>query len=159
MANLQRMTTKRLGEILIHSGLITAEQLEEAIADQQKNGQPLGELLVDRRYITERDIAEVVATQFSLPYLSPEQYYTTSEMATVISPEVMRKHHIVPLDKLGKVLILVISGPVDNAVLDEIEKATGCSLQVYVATGSEVDRAIDKLVSDAQQKSKPKPAS
>ncbi len=60
MANLQRMTPKRLGEIFTHSGLVTPEQLEESLADQQKTGKHLGELMVERGYVTERDVADVM---------------------------------------------------------------------------------------------------
>ena len=155
MAGIQRMTPKRLGEIFTHSGLITQEQLDEALADQQKAGKPLGEMLVERGYVTERDVAEAIATQFSLPYLSPTQYFVPSEMAEIIPGEVMTKHQIVPIDKLGKVLMVVIAGPVENDVLDQIEKQTGSTLQVYVSTITDVRAAVEKLL-DTAKKSKDK---
>ena len=155
MANIQRMTPKRLGEIFTHSGLISNEQLEETLADQQKTGKHLGELLVDRGYVTERDVAEAIATQFSLPYLSPSQYFIPSEMVNVIPIETMQKHHIVPIDKLGKILMVIIAGPVDSEVFEEIEAKTGSSLQVYVGTLSDINAAIDKL-SELAKKAKDK---
>ena len=145
MANLQRMTNKRLGEILTHSGLITGEQLDEALADQQNSGQPLGELLVDRGYVTERDIAEAITTQFGLPYLSPKQYYASSGVMGLIPLDVMRKHKLVPIDKMAQVLVVIISGPVDAEVFNEIEQMTGCTIQVYVGTSTDVNEAIEKL--------------
>jgi type IV pilus assembly protein PilB len=155
MANIQRMTPKRLGEIFTHSGLITNEQLEEALQDQQKTGKHLGELMVDRGYVTERDVAEAIATQFSLPYLSPAQYFTPGEMAAVVPLETMQKHQLVPIDKLGGVLMIVIAGPVESEVLDQIERDTKSTLQIYVGTLSEVRVAIEKLV-DTSKKSKEK---
>ena len=146
MANLQRMSSKRLGEILAHSGLITGEQLEEALVDQSKIHRPLGEILVDRGYVTERDVAEVIATQFGLPYLSPSQYYTSTDASKLLPVETLKKHRLVPIDKLGEVLVLVIAGPVDNEVLAEIERQTGCTLEVYVGTTTDVNEAIEKIV-------------
>ena len=160
MANLQRMTTKRLGEIFTHSGLITPEQLEETLADQQKSGKHLGEMLVERGYVTERDVAEAIATQFSLPYLSPTQYFAPSEMSGLVPTEVLVKHQVVPIDKLGRILMIVIAGPVDNDVLERIEKDTGCVLQIYVGTITEVRTAIEKLGDSSkktQEKDKKKP--
>ena len=151
MANIQRMTVKRLGEIFTHSGLISTEQLEETLADQQKTGKHLGELLVDRGYVTERDVAEAIATQFSLPYLSPAQYYTSSEMASIMPLERMTRHQLVPIDKLGKILMVVIAGPVENEVLEQIEKETDSILQMYVGTLSEVSAAIEKLADTAKK--------
>jgi hypothetical protein len=155
MANIQRMTPKRLGEIFTHSGLITNEQLEETLQDQEKTGKHLGELLVDRGYVTERDVAEAIATQFSLPYLSPTQYFVPSEMAGVVPLETMQKHQLVPIDKLGKVLMVVIAGPVDNEVLEQIELQTSSTLQVYVGTLSDIRTAVEKLA-DTTKKSKDK---
>ncbi len=154
MANLQRMTHKRLGEIFTHSGLITPEQLEESLADQQKTGKHLGELLIERNYVTERDVAEAIATQFSLPYLAPTQYFAPSEMASLIPQETMEKYKIVPLDKIGKILMVVIAGPVENEVLDQIEKDTSSTLQIYVGTFTEVRTAIEKLMEMKKGKKK-----
>ena len=151
MPNLQRMTAKRLGEIFTHSGLVSTEQLEETLADQEKTGKHLGELLVERGYVTERDVAEAIASQFSLPYLSPAQYFVSSEMASVLPLEVMTKHHLVPIDKLGKILMVVIAGPVDNDVLEKIEKETDSTLQMYVGMLSEVTAAIEKLTETAKK--------
>jgi len=145
MANIQRMTPKRLGEIFTHSGLISSEQLEEALEAQEKTGKHLGEILVDRGYVTERDVAEAIATQFSLPYLSPTQYYIPSDMLKAIPIAMMREHQMVPIDKLGKILMLVIAGPVENVVLEGIEQMTGSTLQIYVGKFSDVTEAIDKL--------------
>lgn len=151
MANIQRMTPKRLGEIFTHSGLITNEQLEEALADQVKSGKHLGELLVERGFVTERDVAEAIATQFSLPYLSPTQYFAPSEMSGVIPAETMVKHNLVPIDKLGKILMVVVAGPVENEVLDQIEKDTGSALQIYVGTLTDVRAAIEKLTESSKK--------
>ncbi len=155
MANLQRMTPKRLGEIFTHSGLVTPEQLEESLADQQKTGKHLGELMVERGYVTERDVAEAIATQFSLPYLSPTQYFVPSEMTDVIPVETMQKYNLVPIDKLGRILMLVIAGPVENEVLEKIEKDTQSALQIYVGTLADVRAAIEKLV-DASKRAQDK---
>jgi type IV pilus assembly protein PilB len=149
------MTPKRLGEIFTHSGLVSNEHLEEILAQQAGTGKHLGELLVAGGYVTELDVAEAIATQFSLPYLSPAQYFVSGEMTGVIPIETMQKHLIVPIDKLGKILMVVIAGPVDNEVLEQIEADTKSTLQVYVGTLSDVTAAIEKLV-EADRKTKDK---
>jgi len=155
MASIQRMTPKRLGEIFTHSGLVTQEQLEETLADQQKSGKHLGELLIDRGYVTERDVAEAIAQQFSLPYLSPAQYFVPSEMVGVVPIETMQAHHLVPIDRLGKILMVVIAGPVENEVLDKIEKDAGSALQIYVGTLTDVRQAIEKLIEASKTRKTP----
>ncbi len=160
MANIQRMTPQRLGEIFTHSGLIKSEQLDDALEDQKKSGQHLGEILVERNLVTERDVAEAIARQFSLPYLSPSQYYVPSEIAGIIPIDVIQKHRIIPIDKMGKILMVIIDGPVHNKVLDQIERDTDSTLQVYVGTITDVGNAIDKLLeAERKAEAKKKPAS
>ena len=149
MANLQRMTTGRLGETLTHSGLITNDQLEEALAGLKTSGLPLGEILVERGYVTERDVAQAMTTQFSLPYLSPKQYYTSSAVLKLVPLDVMRKHRLVPVDKMGDVLTLCIGGPVDPDVLEKIEKTTGCTVQVFVAMAADIKETIEKFAAES----------
>jgi len=52
-----------LGELLLSRGLITAEQLEEALADQRDSGRPLGEIFVRLGFATGPMIGQALATQ------------------------------------------------------------------------------------------------
>ena len=55
---------KRLGDLLLHAGIITKRQLAKAIQRQQKGDkQKLGEILIDLHYITVEDITEIVMEQ------------------------------------------------------------------------------------------------
>ena len=69
MVNIAKLTKKRLGELLIAEGLIHNDQVQEALAEQQKNGLLLGEALIKLGYVTELDIAGALSTQFGLPYI------------------------------------------------------------------------------------------
>ena len=148
MAGIQRITNKRLGEILTHGGLVTPEQLEEVLQIQKKSGGLLGEMLVDRNYLTERDVAQAIATQFGVPYLSPKQYYTSAAVAKMIPVEVMKKHLLVPLDRMGDVLTICLGGPVEPEVLETIEKSTGCVVQIFVAIARDIRETIEKIAKD-----------
>jgi DNA repair exonuclease SbcCD ATPase subunit len=54
----------RLGEVLIAQGLITSEQLEIALADQQVSGNLLGAILIERGFAASTTIAAALATQY-----------------------------------------------------------------------------------------------
>ena len=61
---------KRLGDILIVEGVITQDQLEEAVARQAKEGGKLGELLIKLNYVTEEQIVMALSKQLVIPYVS-----------------------------------------------------------------------------------------
>jgi hypothetical protein len=122
---MQRMTKRRLGEVLLQERLVTKEQIEEALADQSVTGELLGEILVRKGYVAERNIAETIATQYSFPYLEPDQYYISGDIIHLLPMEIIEKHTVVPLDRFGDILTVVVAGPLDEEVVKEIEQKTG----------------------------------
>ncbi|WP_420589944.1 hypothetical protein [Bacterioplanoides sp.] len=53
----------RLGTLLIHKGLITRQQLDQALTHQAKSGKRLGEVLVENNWITEKQLNKVLKKQ------------------------------------------------------------------------------------------------
>ena len=142
MANIRRMTKKRLGELLLQEGLINDEQLEIGLEEQQQTGELIGEILVRKGYVNESDVARTISTQFSFPYLSVSHYYIAPEMRNLFSLETLEKYCFVPIDRFADVLGVVIAGLLDQDIIDDIEKQTGCTIQVYVGKVSEVKQVI-----------------
>ena len=62
------MLTKLLGELLVKKGLVTQEQINEALKESPVNGDMLGKILVNRGLIKEIDLLKVLAEQFNLPF-------------------------------------------------------------------------------------------
>ncbi len=151
MGSIRRTTRKRLGELLLHEGLINDEQLELGLEEQKNTGELIGEILVRKGFVTETDVARTIATQFSFPYLSVSHYYIAPEMMQIFSLEELEKHCFVPIDAFGDVLSIVVAGPLDQDVMDEIEKKAKATVHVYVGTVSDVKQVIkDKFAGDGK---------
>ncbi|OUN01625.1 MAG: hypothetical protein BAA02_06770 [Paenibacillaceae bacterium ZCTH02-B3] len=60
---------KRLGELLAEAGIITEEQLQEALGEQQKRSMRLGDVLISRGFITEQQLIEVLEYQLGIPHV------------------------------------------------------------------------------------------
>lgn len=155
MANVHRMTKKRLGELLLQEGVVNDEQLKEALEEQQQTGELIGEILVRKGFVTESDIARTISTQFSFPYISVLNYYIAPDMTEIFPLEMLEKHLFVPIDRFGDVLSIVVAGLLEQEIVSEIEKQSDCTAQVYVGMVSEVKQAIkDKFTSSAAAKAK-----
>ena len=142
---MQRMTKRKLGEVLLQERLVSKEQIEEALADQSVTGELLGEILVRKGYVAERNIAETVATQYSFPYLEPDQYYISGDIIHLLPMEIIEKHSVVPLDRFGDILTVVVAGPLDEDVIKEIEQTTGCRVHIFVSTVSALRKTVETL--------------
>lgn len=158
MANIRRMTKKRLGELLLQEGLISEEQCQEALEEQKKTGELVGEILVRKGHVNESDVARTIATQFSFPYLSVTHYYIGPEMRDLFKLETLEKYCFVPIDRFGDVLGIVIAGLLDQDIIDEIEKHTKSTIQVYVGKVSEVKQIIKERFAGNVEKAGAKPA-
>ena len=64
-----QQTRKRLGDLLVESGLITEEQLKVTLEEKSPN-QKLGDALLQRGYITEQQLIEVLEFQLGIPHIS-----------------------------------------------------------------------------------------
>ena len=146
MANIRRLTRKKLGEILLAQGLVTQEQVQEVMSEQESTGELSGEIFVRWNYASEYDIACAVATQFSTPFIRCSTYKVSRDVMELLPASFMRKNLIVPIDKFGSTISVVLAGPVEDArVVDELESITKCDIQVYIGTVSDVKAAIEKI--------------
>ncbi|MBC7194446.1 MAG: hypothetical protein H5U37_02155 [Caldisericia bacterium] len=61
-------TKKKLGDILLEKGILTREQLEDALKEQEKTGIPLGQILIDRGLISPGVLGEILSLQSGIEY-------------------------------------------------------------------------------------------
>lgn len=152
MANIAKLTKKRLGELLIEEGLLKDKQVDDALKEQKEKGGLLGEVLVKLGYVSEADIARAIARQFGLPYIDASRYAIPQDVKTLFEKEFMEKNQLVIMDRIGKSVVIATAGTLRDDVYAELEKKTGSALFVYVSTASQVKDAIAKLFPDGQKK-------
>ena len=71
MVSLNRLTRKKLGEILVEQGLLSEEQVQDTLRLQHQLGLLFGETLVQQKLITEEKMVAVLVSQFGIPYIIP----------------------------------------------------------------------------------------
>ncbi|GIW71501.1 MAG: hypothetical protein KatS3mg102_1043 [Planctomycetota bacterium] len=142
MTDVQKITRKRLGELLVAEGIVSQAQVEEALRQQERTGELLGEILVKAGYTGESDIAHCLCTQFAKPFIRPSQYDISREVLALLPPRLMAEHLFIPLDRFGNLLTIAIAGLLDAQTLLQIQKLTGCDIEVFIATASEVKQAL-----------------
>jgi len=142
VADLEKITKKRLGEILLAEGVIQADQLQRALLKQQQTGELLGEALVKEGVTTETDIAKTLCAQFGKPFLKPTKYDIAKEVLALLPPKLMAEHNFVPIDRFGNLLVLAMGGLLDASTVAQIQKLTNCEIDVYVSTASDVRQAL-----------------
>lgn len=142
MVALNRLTRKKLGEILIEQGILTDEQVQDTLRLQHQLGLLFGETLVQQKLVSEDKLVSVLVAQFGIPYLQPTSYKIPKELLEIFDPQMMRRFQFVPIDSIGSVLVVAIAGLLSEDLLREIEGQTGCTLQLFLSRMSEINAVL-----------------
>jgi type IV pilus assembly protein PilB len=123
----------KLGQFLLEAGLITNEQLEQALVDHKKSGMKLGQFLVQAGIVSESDIVKLLADQLKLDVYRPTRFAVDPELAEIVPFEMARTHQLAPLEKDGHLLRIAMPDPGIRAV-DAIEQHTGIEAEPVICT-------------------------
>ena len=90
---------KRIGEILVGMGLISEEQVQEALALSRTSGLRTGEALVRLGHVTEADVMRGLAQQFDMTYIDLETLQLSPAVLELIPESVAKENMILPLER------------------------------------------------------------
>ena len=102
---------RNLGDILVQAGLITPEQLENALALQKEKGGEVGQVLVEQNLITAQELASLTGLQWNIPYIDVTQQRIQPEAMKLIPEEMARKYNVVPLEITDGALVVAMEQP------------------------------------------------
>ncbi|MDD5653037.1 MAG: hypothetical protein PHT31_02600 [Candidatus Omnitrophica bacterium] len=147
---IRRNTNKQLGELLLEWGIINEQQLEKGLANQKEKGGLIGEVLVELGFCKEEDIAQALTAQYGFPYLPLANYEINPEVIGLIPGRVAKQFLLIPIDKIGNNLTIAMSNPLNVQAIEDVEMTTGCTVQTFVSTSSDVKRAIQKYYKEKE---------
>ena len=134
----------QLGQLLQTHGIVTAEQIEKALAEQSEKGHRklLGELLVEMDYCTENQIVEALAEAYGVPYAQVGPKVCDPKALEVLPREFLEEYVALPMFKVYDTLTVAISEPTNVFLIDEIERVSGCKVQVVCATTKDINATL-----------------
>jgi type IV pilus assembly protein PilB len=139
-------TRERLGELLVKSGLIDDEQLQQALEVQNRTGGKVGSILVEQLIVTDEGLARTLAEQKGLEFVSlPSQAFDRDAVATM-PQRVARRRLVVPVRFEEGELVLAMADPLDVEAIDEAELRSNAKVRPVVATTGEILHAIEKYM-------------
>lgn len=133
-----------LGEILLERKKIAPNQLELALRTQRREGGYLGEILVKLGFIEEQEVIAALVIQCHLPYIAVDRYEINRDVAALVPKELAYRHCIIPLDRVGDVLSLVMLDPLDMDIRADVGQRTNCRVAPFISTRREIEKAISQ---------------
>ncbi|HYS77820.1 MAG TPA: type IV-A pilus assembly ATPase PilB [Candidatus Dormibacteraeota bacterium] len=134
----------KLGEMLIKSGLLTPQKLQEALEYQKTNGGKLGLNLVKLGFVKEEDITRVLSQQYGVPAINLSKVEIDDAVVKLIPSEVAQKYLIMPVSRTGATLTIAMVDPTNVFAMDDIKFMTGYNVEPVVASEVAIKEAIDR---------------
>lgn len=123
---------------------LKSDEFLKTIIHKKVHGGHIVEVLVKLGITSEQDIAVELTKHHKFPYLPLRYYDINPEAVKAIPEDLAREYLLVPLDKVVDNLMIAMVNPLDKQAIRQVEIASGCYVQVFVSTLSEVMSAIEK---------------
>ncbi len=138
-----RTGRKRLGDLLVESGVITNEQLEYALTTKTKE-EKLGDFLIKENILTEQQLIEVLEFQLGIPHIHLNQYSISPDLLQLVPAELAKRANIIPIRREKNKLFIAMADPMDYFAIEEVRMATGCQIETSIAAKDDLYRTLTK---------------
>lgn len=149
-------TTKRLGDLLVEKGLITEEQVKEALQIQRDTrtdteSKLLGDILIEKGYVTNDDIILAIQDQMSIEkVVLSDRKIPDSVLKVFNDVTFLKQNQCMPFEIENGLLKIAMTNPLQTQALDYIKLQTGLKVESYITTVNDINAALDKYFGSAQ---------
>ncbi|MEQ8844439.1 MAG: ATPase, T2SS/T4P/T4SS family [Phycisphaerales bacterium] len=140
----QPSSAARIGDVLLHSGAITEEQLGEALERQRAEGSLLGEILVQEGIISPSTLVHTLGQHLGLPSCVLRHGLVDPELLKLVPSEVAHELGVIPMFKIRDELTVAMAEPQSLPTIDRLTSMTGCRIRPVLALKGNIDEFIDK---------------
>ena len=134
----------KFGELLLRTGKIDQQQLQEALAYQKEQGGRLGTALVKLTHITENQLVDALSQHFGVPSVDLTEIEIDEVVVKIIPADIARKYTIVPVSKAGATVTVAMLDPSNVFAMDDVKFMTGYKVEPVVAAETGIRGAIDR---------------
>ena len=139
----------RFGDILIRQGIVTENQLNAALAAQQKSSvkRRIGDVLVEQGAATEAEIVTALHLQLGIDMVDLRGIKIPPEILGLVNGSILRRHTVLPIgfdEHDTNILILAMADPLDMMAQDDIAIITNLRIEPRVATASGINSVLDR---------------
>jgi type IV pilus assembly protein PilB len=124
--------------------MISVSQLQQAEEEQRKNGTRLGSSLIKLGALQEDELLSFLSKQYRVPSINLDEFQVDPEVAKLLSPEIAKKHMVVPVHRAGASLVVAMADPSNILAVDEIKFLTNFNVEVVVAGEAQIERALER---------------
>ncbi|MCD6060666.1 MAG: type pilus assembly ATPase PilB [Moraxellaceae bacterium] len=133
----------RIGDLLLEGGLISEEQLNQALGEQRLTRKKLGRTLIDLKLISEKALLELLSKQLRIPLVNIRNYPLRQELVHRLPEAIARRYRAIILDQRDGAYLVGMSDPLDIHAIDELQRRLGAVINTAVVSESDLLSTID----------------
>lgn len=133
-----------IGTILVDRGLISSEQLDEAIDDQKRTGERLDHVLVRLGHVAPEEVLEAIGRQFDMPIVDLADLHVDEDVLQMLPAKLVFKQQCVPVRRTTTTLQIATCDPFELSAFDELRLLTGLGVELVLAEERDLRRFIRK---------------
>ncbi len=122
----------RLGDLFVKEGLITEQQLQQGIAEAKTGGTRIGYALVHLGFVAEEELTRMLAKQYRVPAVDLAKVHVDPKIIKLVPKDVARKHLVLPLRRVGRMLTVAMTNPTDFAAIDALKFITRLEIEPVI---------------------------
>ena len=139
---------RRLGDILVHQGKLTPDQLTRFLRIQKESSKPLGQILLENAIISNEELITILAEQLGIPHVWLRKGLIDPKIVRILPKTKALHYQVIPMFVVRNFLTLATSDPHAYFVFDEIKKLTGMEVQPVICRAEDILEAISQAYED-----------
>ena len=125
-------------------GLVSEDQLNEALDAQTTSGKRLGNILVELGFLRERVLTDVLAEQLGMSVVDLSRAEIDPEIVALLSEEDARRLGALPTHRVGSRVEVAVADPLTENLDKQLIELLGSLVRIKLAVHSDLDQAIDR---------------
>ncbi|MFG0285638.1 MAG: GspE/PulE family protein [Phycisphaerales bacterium JB039] len=131
-----------IGSVLLERGLIDRDGLQRALAEQRETGERLDRVLVRLGLVSREQVLEAIGDQFDMPVVDLATVEVEPKTLASLPAKLVYKQRCVPIRQTDHALTIATSDPFEISMLDELRLLTGSAIELVLADEEEIQKFI-----------------
>ncbi len=131
--------------ILLRDNIVSPADLNRAFEDQKKSGGELSRVLLKLKLISEDQLSVVLSEAMGVPLINLGMFKIDAQLLKLLPKELVEKHLVVPISKMGDQLTLAMADPFDVFAIDNVKAITNMSINTILARPKDIRAVIDRF--------------
>ena len=147
---MEATTLQGLARYLLNSRLLDEETVTKAQEEAEEAGVPLISRLVEQGLLEAEKLATLASQEFGLPLLDLDAVDREHFPLDLVDPDLIQKHHLLPLFKRGSRLFLAASDPTNQEGVKEFQFHTGLSIELILVAEDKLSQLLADLAEERE---------